>query len=158
MSFMIFDSHVLTLPEALVRFDKETLLGDSRLSLLRCLEVRKSFGGTPVVAGSLSLKAGQQLVLVGPSGCGKSTLLHLILTGLVQTLGSRTHEFAILRALGMSRRRLFSLLVVESSLLAAAGSLLGFCVYGLILGVAAGLLPAWKACTTPVAENLSRDF
>lgn len=112
-----------------------------------------------------------------------------ILTSIVQTLGTRRREFAVLRALGMPRRRLFGLLVLESSLLAALGSLGGFLVYGLCIAVAAriirdqtgvvievfsfhpvflwgpaamiclgalvGLLPAWKAYRTPVAENLS---
>lgn len=60
-----------------------------------------------------------------------------ILTSIVQTLGTRRKEFAVLRALGMPRRRLFALLVAESSLLAAAGSLLGFLIYGGIVSVAA---------------------
>lgn len=112
-----------------------------------------------------------------------------ILTSIVQTLGLRQKEFAVLRALGMPKRRLFSLLILESSMLATAGSVAGFAVYGVIvgmaaavirrqtgvaievlsfhpvflwgpaamiaLGAAAGLLPAWKAYRTPVAENLS---
>ena len=112
-----------------------------------------------------------------------------ILTSIVQTLGTRRKEFAVLRALGLPRKRLFALLVLESSLLAGAGSLAGFFVYGAIVTVAAsviraqtgvviqalsfhpvfvwgpltmislgaltGLLPAFKAYKTPVAENLS---
>ena len=60
-----------------------------------------------------------------------------ILTSIVQTLGTRRKEFAVLRALGMPRKRLFALLVTESSLLAAAGSLAGFLIYGLIVSLAA---------------------
>ena len=60
-----------------------------------------------------------------------------ILTSIVQTLGTRKKEFAVLRALGMPRRRLFALLITESSLLATAGSLAGFLVYGIIVSVAA---------------------
>lgn len=112
-----------------------------------------------------------------------------ILTSILQTLGSRSREFAVLRALGMPRRRLFGLLVLESSLLAGLGSLAGFLVYGVVLvavasvirsqtgvvidplvfhpvfvwgpaamtglGALAGLLPAWRAYRTPVAENLA---
>ena len=63
-----------------------------------------------------------------------------ILTNIVQTLGSRRKEFAVLRALGMPRKRLFALLVTESSLLAAAGSLAGFFVYGLIVSVASTVI------------------
>lgn len=114
-----------------------------------------------------------------------------IMTSLVQTLGSRAQEFAVLRALGMPKQKLFGLLVMESSLLALAGSILGFVVYGAVVGIAAGvireqtgvvievlsfhpvflwgpalmvslgalagLLPAWKAYSTPVAENLGLD-
>ena len=63
-----------------------------------------------------------------------------ILTSIVQTLGTRRREFAVLRALGMPRRRLFGLLVLESSLLAALGSLGGFLVYGLCIAVAARII------------------
>ena len=65
-----------------------------------------------------------------------------ILTSLVQTLGSRKKEFAVLRALGLSRRRLFSLLILESSLLALAGSLAGFVVYAVLVFVASSLIRA----------------
>ena len=111
-----------------------------------------------------------------------------ILTSLVQTLSSRKREFAVLRALGLPRPKLFGLLVLESSLLALLGSLAGFLIYALILGMAsyvlreqtgvvidtfsfhpvfvwgplsmtclgalAGVLPAWQAYSTPVAQNL----
>ena len=114
-----------------------------------------------------------------------------ILTSIVQTLTLRKREFAVLRALGMPKRRLFALLILESSLLAAAGSVAGFAVYGAIVGVAAnvirrqtgvvieafsfhpvfvwgpaamialgafvGVIPAWKAYRTHVAENLSGE-
>jgi putative ABC transport system permease protein len=111
-----------------------------------------------------------------------------IMTSLVQTLSSRSKDFAILRALGMPRAKLLSLLVLESSLLALLGSLAGFFVYGVILagaaylireqtgvaievlsyhpvflwgpafmtllGAVAGVLPASRAYSTPVAEKL----
>lgn len=60
-----------------------------------------------------------------------------ILANIVQTLSTRRKEFAVLRALGMPRKRLFALLVLESSLLAAAGSLVGFVVYGGLVSLAA---------------------
>ena len=42
-------------------------------------EVRKSFGGTPILHGvSADIADGEFVVLVGPSGCGKSTLLRML--------------------------------------------------------------------------------
>jgi multiple sugar transport system ATP-binding protein len=42
-------------------------------------DVRKSFGGTPILHGiDLDIADGEFCVLVGPSGCGKSTLLRMI--------------------------------------------------------------------------------
>ena len=63
-----------------------------------------------------------------------------ILTSLVQTISLRSREFAILRAMGMPRKNLIWLMVVESGLLALLGSLAGFVVYGLVLWAAAFLV------------------
>ena len=42
-------------------------------------DLRKDFGGTPVIQGvSAEIADGEFVVLVGPSGCGKSTLLRMI--------------------------------------------------------------------------------
>ncbi|MFA7483638.1 MAG: ABC transporter permease [Vulcanimicrobiota bacterium] len=65
-----------------------------------------------------------------------------ILANLVQTLSSRKKEFAVLRALGMPRKNLFGLLVLESSLLALLGSLGGFLVYALVLLAASSIIRA----------------
>lgn len=73
-----------------------------------------------------------------------------ILTSLVQTLGSRRKEFAVLRALGLPKRRLFSLIVLESSLLAAAGSVAGFAVYGCIVMSAAAVIRKQTGVTLEV--------
>lgn len=111
-----------------------------------------------------------------------------IVASLIQSLSSRERDFAILRALGMPRRNLIWLLVLESALVSFLGSLGGFVVYGVALlasstiirnqtgvvldiwsfhpvfiwgpmlmtGLSAtvGLLPAWRAYSSPVAEKL----
>jgi putative ABC transport system permease protein len=111
-----------------------------------------------------------------------------IVASLIQSLSSRERDFAILRALGMPRRNLIWLLVLESALVSFLGSLGGFMVYGVALlasstiirnqtgvvldiwsfhpvfiwgpmlmtGLSAtvGLLPAWRAYSSPVAEKL----
>ena len=47
--------------------------------LLQVEDLRKSYGGEPVLGGvSLTLCAGQITAIMGPSGCGKSTLLHIL--------------------------------------------------------------------------------
>ena len=112
-----------------------------------------------------------------------------ILASLYNTMNERRQEFAILRALGARRATVFGVIVLESSAIAALGSLVGFLVYAAILysaaavvrrqtgvvldvrgwhpslfymplgmvfaGAIAGLLPAFKAYSTDVADTLS---
>src|SRR2546430_9238549 len=48
-------------------------------TLFRSVEVRKSFGATPIIRGvTLALEAGTRQALIGPNGAGKSTLFNLI--------------------------------------------------------------------------------
>ena len=43
------------------------------------MNVRKSFGATPIIKGvSIDIADGEFVTLVGPSGCGKSTLLRML--------------------------------------------------------------------------------
>lgn len=60
-----------------------------------------------------------------------------ILASIYNTMNERRREFAILRALGARRRTVFSAIVLESTTIAALGSLLGYVVYGLIVFAAA---------------------
>ncbi|MBL8921639.1 MAG: ABC transporter ATP-binding protein [Myxococcaceae bacterium] len=50
-----------------------------RVSGLRLVGIKKSYGDNPVVKGvDLDVAPGEFLVMVGPSGCGKTTLLRVI--------------------------------------------------------------------------------
>lgn len=60
-----------------------------------------------------------------------------ILASIYNTINERRREFAILRALGARRRTVLASIVLESATIAAIGSLLGFVVYALIIGIAA---------------------
>ncbi|HSF83124.1 MAG TPA: ABC transporter ATP-binding protein [Anaerolineales bacterium] len=49
------------------------------MSILRLVDIEKSFGATRAVAGlSFDLAEGEILALLGPSGCGKSSILAMI--------------------------------------------------------------------------------
>lgn len=112
-----------------------------------------------------------------------------ILASIYNTINERRREFAILRALGAKSSTVFAAIVLESTVIAALGTIIGFLVYALILsltayivrqqtgvvldvfrpdwiylfvpflmiavGAIAGLLPAFKAYRTDVAENLA---
>ncbi len=57
--------------------------------MLELNDVSKSFDGTTVVHPlSLSIGAGEVVVLLGPSGCGKTTILRMV-AGLVSPAGGR---------------------------------------------------------------------
>jgi ABC-type Fe3+/spermidine/putrescine transport system ATPase subunit len=57
------------------------------MSKLELRDLRKTYGGTPVVDGiSLQLARGELVTLLGPSGCGKTTTLRMI-AGFVEPSG-----------------------------------------------------------------------
>lgn len=60
-----------------------------------------------------------------------------IVAAVYNTIHERRRDIAILRALGARRRFIFSAIVLESSLIALAGSLIGYAVYSAIVGAAA---------------------
>ena len=63
-----------------------------------------------------------------------------LLASLYNTMNERRREFAILRALGASRRTVFAVIVAEAAAIAAIGAVLGFGVYFGILLLAASIV------------------
>lgn len=63
-----------------------------------------------------------------------------VLASLYGSLTQRRRDFAILRALGARRRTVFSVLVLESTVIAALGSVLGYGVYFVIVTLAGNLM------------------
>ena len=65
-----------------------------------------------------------------------------IMASVYNTIYDRRKQFAILRALGASRGEIFRLILVECSLIAGMGAILGYVVYFIIMGVASQVLQA----------------
>ncbi len=65
-----------------------------------------------------------------------------ILASIYNTMNERRREFAILRSLGARRATVFSAIVLESATITAFGTLVGFLVYGAIIGAAAVIVRA----------------
>lgn len=63
-----------------------------------------------------------------------------ILASIYNSINERKREFAILRALGASRPTVFSVILLESTIIAALGVLVSFIFFGLIMLVAAYLV------------------
>ena len=111
-----------------------------------------------------------------------------ILAAIYNSINERRREFAILRALGAGKGKVFTVIILEAVFTAIIGTAIGFIVFGLIMALAAyivreqtgvvldlfrfepafiftpilliavgafaGLIPAFKAYRTDVAENL----
>ena len=65
-----------------------------------------------------------------------------ILASIYNSMNERRREIAILRALGAHRGTIFSAVVVEAASIAALGMIAAFAVYGVIMGVVAGIVRA----------------
>ena len=65
-----------------------------------------------------------------------------ILASIYNTINERRREFAILRALGARRATVFSAILLEAAAIAFLGSVIGYVVYGAILGTAAVVVQA----------------
>ncbi len=59
-----------------------------------------------------------------------------ILASLYNTMNERRREFAILRSLGARKATVFSAIVAEATAIAGLGALVGYVIYGAILGLA----------------------
>ena len=59
-----------------------------------------------------------------------------ILASIYNTINERRREFAILRALGARRATVFSAILLEAAAIAGIGSIIGYVVYGAIIGTA----------------------
>jgi putative ABC transport system permease protein len=65
-----------------------------------------------------------------------------ILASIYNTMNERRREFAILRAIGAKRTTVFAAIVAESATIAALGTLAGYAVYAVLIGVAAAIVRA----------------
>lgn len=65
-----------------------------------------------------------------------------ILASIYNTMNERRREFAILRSLGARRSTVFSAIVLEAATITALGVVVGFLVYGVIIGTAAVIVRA----------------
>ena len=121
-------------------------------------EQRRSFlastlGVTSAARGVPGLQAyfGRPLLVLMGGAVLLLLLTSLNLAGLLLARGlARTREFATRMALGASRRRVASQLLVEGALVAAGGGALGIAVAPLVAGVLRSFLPAGAIVTAAI--------
>lgn len=81
-----------------------------------------------------------------------------LLATLSAALDARRREFAVLRAVGASPGRVFSLILLEAAMLTGAGLVLGYGVLMLVIfaaGLLASLVPAFRVYRLTLADGLT---
>jgi putative ABC transport system permease protein len=63
-----------------------------------------------------------------------------ILASIYNSMNERRRELAIMRALGARRMTVFAAIVLEAAAISAAGMAAGFCIYGVLMTGAAGII------------------
>lgn len=200
------EKHYIVAPDGTIKLDKEVLDAREVSAILI-----KSRGGLNAMNLIYNLNLTPDVMAVNPAGvmreffsnfiAGPSMLLLVIailvivvasigvLTTIYNAVAARTHEIAVLRALGATRNRILVMVTAEATLLGVVGGAIGFllghalaaggsvfmqrtfgeginwagvslpelgCLVGTaVLAFVAGLVPALKAYSTPVATNLA---
>jgi putative ABC transport system ATP-binding protein len=114
-----------------------------RASAARAVDLTKMYGTGDAVVHALDgvdvdveFERGRFTAIMGPSGSGKSTLMHCLVGLDVPTSGHAfvgDHELGLLRAVGMRRRQVRSMIRSEAVIIALSGA-----VVGILIGTALG--------------------
>lgn len=122
-----FGLYAYVLPEKLNEGDLETTLGWSNFRPIRAQKAAQAVNPVVEVTKFFDAFIGpvQWLLLALTTMiCVVSAIS--ILVGIYNSMSQRKHEIAVMRALGASRGKVMSVMLVESMLLASAGGLLGW--------------------------------
>ena len=160
--------------------------GDGEAAIVSLRDVRRDYalGAERVHAlqgVTLDVERGDYVAIVGPSGCGKSTLLNLIgvidqpTSGTVAIAGKRVDAMSDreatqfrLRNIGFVFQRFYLLPILSALENVALPMAIDFFLFqpraawsalGLLIasGIGAGVYPAWRAASLPIAESLRRE-